>query len=126
MSLRVVCVSVDFGLAANIGGPVQQHFKTFDIDCPDVLALEQWLSAHDGTKDCISRSIVGVEIVESWVCPQCDGAGWYVGVTTNAAGDGPEQTQEQCDCEGVRRRLRLEAQQPKKTEAAKPDDDIPF
>lgn len=60
--IRILCVECDIGTAVNIGGPVEQKGKSFDIDCPD---LEAWLSRadmSDGAKKWVSRSVAAVEV----------------------------------------------------------------
>lgn len=58
MKLRIICRRVSFGRAANIGGPVEETFHTFDIDCPDELA--KLLSKNDRWTDYF---IEGVEVL---------------------------------------------------------------
>ena len=39
--IRILCQVTDIGAAANIGGPVQDRYKTFDVDLPEV---EEWIN----------------------------------------------------------------------------------
>lgn len=57
--LRVICVSVDAGAAANVGGPVHIDHKTFDV--PATPELVKWLEVNP--RSYISRSIQGVELI---------------------------------------------------------------
>ena len=56
--IRVIVVSAYAGMAANVGGPVQTEYKTFDIEAPD---LEAFVTAQMGS--CDQRSIVGIEVL---------------------------------------------------------------
>lgn len=60
MLIRVICNETDFGVAANVGGPVQTSHRTFDIECSESLA--SYLSLQDKWK---SRTIIGVEIIDA-------------------------------------------------------------
>ena len=55
--LRVIVRTVDCGAAANVGGPVETRFKTFDIDQPD---LEQHLRM---TQQYATNEVIGVELL---------------------------------------------------------------
>ena len=57
-SLRLVCLSVDCGDAAHVGGPVHQRFKTFDLECPAELVT--WLTENRSSYE--TRTITGVEL----------------------------------------------------------------
>ena len=56
MKLRILCTETDFGLAANVGGPVNVNHKTFDLPCSP--ELEAWLADVDKWR---ARTIHGVE-----------------------------------------------------------------
>ena len=56
--IRIIGVSADAGMAANVGGPVHLSHRSFDIEFP---ALEVWLAAAGGY---LQRSVQGVEVVE--------------------------------------------------------------
>ena len=58
MRLRIVCVDVDHGRAANVGGPVMTFPKTFDMDAPE--ELKRWL---DYGRQWHDRFIEHVEIL---------------------------------------------------------------
>ncbi len=71
--LRVVVQNTDYGVAGNIGGPVENTIKSFEVACP---ALEAYLkkyeddkAAQDANPDTqryriwYSRTVVGVEII---------------------------------------------------------------
>jgi hypothetical protein len=62
MTLRIICVEVDAGAAANVGGPVHIRRHTFDVPCTEALtnylnAVNQW----------VDRSIEGVEVITAEV-----------------------------------------------------------
>jgi hypothetical protein len=54
--LRIICVAVEYGRAANVGGPPHTEHKTFEVDAP---AVEAWLREKGGWQD---RSVVGIEV----------------------------------------------------------------
>ena len=54
--IRIIVKSNDPGMAINIGGPIIETFRTFDVDAPD---LEYYLHHPVGTYE--TRQIIGVE-----------------------------------------------------------------
>lgn len=56
--IRIVCHEADAEMAANVGGPVQQSYKTFEFDLPQ---LESWLLGVYATYK--SRQVIGVEVL---------------------------------------------------------------
>ena len=56
--MRLVCESIDAGMAINVGGSVCREMKTFDVDLPEV---EKWLSGRIGTYE--TRILLGAEIL---------------------------------------------------------------
>jgi hypothetical protein len=56
--IRIVCHEADAEMAGNVGGPVQQSYKTFDVDLPNV---EAWLESVSGIYK--RRQVVGIEIL---------------------------------------------------------------
>ena len=65
MKLRVICNDVDYGAAANVGGPVCAELKTFEISGPAVEALAEWLDPkRNGQPSHGFRNIVGCTIEE--------------------------------------------------------------
>jgi len=57
--IRLIVRTNDFGAAANVGGPVNVTFQTFDVGAP---ILEAFLRAKDGDLYC-RREVVGVEVL---------------------------------------------------------------
>jgi len=55
--IRLIVTRSDIGAAVNIGGPVFQEHKTFDVSLPEV---EAWLREEQGTYE--RRRFVGIEI----------------------------------------------------------------
>lgn len=57
--LRLIVQIVDIGDAANVGGPVQTRYRTFDVDLPEVEAElrtdYKWAT----------RSLVGAELLNA-------------------------------------------------------------
>jgi hypothetical protein len=55
--LRLIVQIVDTGAAANIGGPVETRYRTFDVDLPEVEAelrkADNWTTRH----------VVGAEVL---------------------------------------------------------------
>jgi hypothetical protein len=58
--VRIIVHIANASMAANVGGPVQQTFKTFDIDHPE---LEKLLTAPDGTNSYCEAFVSGAEVV---------------------------------------------------------------
>lgn len=56
--IRLIVRSTNVGAAANVGGPVDIGFKTFDIEAPE---LESYLSINQAY---LSREVIGVELIE--------------------------------------------------------------
>jgi hypothetical protein len=56
--IRIVCTRADAGMAANVGGPVTIHMKTFDVDLPEI---EAWLKERGHTYE--ERTFTGIEII---------------------------------------------------------------
>lgn len=59
--IRIVCIESSYGAAANVGGPVHQYTKTFDISGPDADKCAEWLRSIPSHGE---RSVVGVEFEE--------------------------------------------------------------
>lgn len=57
--IRLIARSADRGAAANVGGPVDTEYKTFDVDLPEV---EAWLLKNSGKY--LWSEIVGAEIIK--------------------------------------------------------------
>jgi hypothetical protein len=55
--VRIVCLEADAGFAANMGGPVKQEVKTFDVNLP---LVEEWLRKSEPF---CQRSFVGIELL---------------------------------------------------------------
>ncbi|HXR93738.1 MAG TPA: hypothetical protein VN750_26030 [Steroidobacteraceae bacterium] len=56
--LRIVIRTDNAAMAANVGGPIESTFKTFDVEIPAAEAfLRQPLAAYE------QRQIVGVELL---------------------------------------------------------------
>lgn len=65
--LRIIVVETDYGVAANIGGPVQVSRRTFDIPCPaDFTAYLTGLSPDE--RKWATRFIEGIEFREETPC----------------------------------------------------------
>ena len=61
--IRVIVRSADRGAAANVGGPVDVEYRTFDIEVPE---LESFL--HQPKKENWTytfREVIGVEVAET-------------------------------------------------------------
>jgi hypothetical protein len=59
--IRIVVCIADAGMAANVGGPVQTRFRTFDILCPE---LESLLRMGDaGATGYVQAHVSGVELL---------------------------------------------------------------
>ena len=78
--IRVVVKTCDFGDAANIGGPVVDSIKSFDIEAPELEAhLTEWETqrnlATSGKKNLWwNRTCVGVEVLPAARQPLADDA----------------------------------------------------
>jgi len=60
--LRIVCCENDFSAAANVGGPSEVRYKTFDVECPEI---EAWLGRIQEEKfRYVNRFISGVEVFQ--------------------------------------------------------------
>ncbi len=57
--IRLITRMVDIGAAANVGGPVDSRFKTFDVLIPE---LEQYLKKNNCQY--VSCEVIGVEVVD--------------------------------------------------------------
>lgn len=57
MSIRIVVEDADAGMAANVGGPVNVSYRTFDIEFP---ALEIFLRKHIQYGH---RRVIGTELL---------------------------------------------------------------
>lgn len=55
--LRIIICQTDCAAAANVGGPVEIEYRTFDIEAPEV---EAYLRAEVGSY--ARRQIVGTEL----------------------------------------------------------------
>jgi len=55
--IRLICRESDVGAAANVCGPVNVTYKTFDLDLPEV---EAWLRK---TEMYIAREMVAAELL---------------------------------------------------------------
>lgn len=61
--IRIVCVEVDAGAAACVGGPVHTRYRTFDVDVP---ALEAWLREPKQQKwTYVERNTHGIELLDA-------------------------------------------------------------
>ena len=67
--IRIIIQDCDFGAAANIGGPVESHVKSFDVDIP---ALEKHLRDFKEMSDKCksakqmvwsSQNVAGIELL---------------------------------------------------------------
>ena len=56
--IRIIMRNVNFAEAANVGGPVHETLKSFDVHLPDV---EAWLREKGPW---FWRSTIGIEILE--------------------------------------------------------------
>lgn len=56
--IRVIVRTSDCGAAANVGGPVDLYFKTFDVPSAE---LEHYLTEDKGKYS--TREVVGVEVL---------------------------------------------------------------
>lgn len=56
--IRLIIEVSNFGAAANLGGPVDVGYKTFDVDLPDV---ERFLKNNTSTYS--SATLKGIEII---------------------------------------------------------------
>ena len=63
MQLRIICTETEWGIAANVGGPVHVTPKTFLVECPDSCGLGAYLKEAIGDK-WRSRAITAVEIID--------------------------------------------------------------
>jgi hypothetical protein len=63
VTLRIILQGVNYGAAANVGGPVFTEFKTFDIEAPEI---EAWLSE---TIPYGHRQVAGAEVVAALTQP---------------------------------------------------------
>jgi hypothetical protein len=66
--IRIAIVTCDYGAAANIGGPVVNTLKTFDLEAPEVekFLLEYEMAKSTDKKESKlwwNRSVAGVEII---------------------------------------------------------------
>jgi len=61
--LRIIIRETDCSGAANVGGPVHQNIKSFDVDLPEV---EAYLLEYKGKGriEYLTREVIGVEIRE--------------------------------------------------------------
>lgn len=62
--IRFIVRQVDFGSAANVGGPVHQKYVTFD---GNVVALENYLSFADKNGRQVEytvRELIGAEVID--------------------------------------------------------------
>ncbi len=57
--LRIIMVEADASMAANVGGPVQVKYRTFEVELPE---LENLL--RDKSNVYLQRSVCGVELIE--------------------------------------------------------------
>lgn len=62
--LRIVVQTSDCGMAANIGGHVENTIRTFDIELPE---LEAYLREHSDKTEMerryTARNVIGVEVL---------------------------------------------------------------
>ncbi len=58
--LRIIIETIDYGTAANLGGPVNIIHKTFDVDLPEV---EKYLRLQNDRWS--HGRVTGIEIVEA-------------------------------------------------------------
>lgn len=59
--IRIVCKQLDGVLQANVGGPLVETCKTFDVSLPQ---LEAWLAKDDlPTSNYVARIVLGIEIL---------------------------------------------------------------
>jgi hypothetical protein len=56
--VRIICTESDAAMAANVGGPVTQRMKSFDVDIPE---LEKWLKDRPSTY--MERTFTGLELL---------------------------------------------------------------
>lgn len=56
--IRVLCRQIDGSNMANVGGPLEESYRTFDIDFPQ---LEDWL--RKSGESFLTRSVIGVEVL---------------------------------------------------------------
>ena len=70
--IRVIVQTCDAGMAANVGGSVNEEFRTFDIEAPALEAhLREYVDAKKrGETTYWHRNAVGVELLpEEPKCP---------------------------------------------------------
>lgn len=60
--IRIIGVSANCGMAANLGGPVHIAHRIFEVECPD---LEAWLADGAKSDKFEQRSVQGVEVIKS-------------------------------------------------------------
>ena len=62
--IRITVVTTDACRAANVGGPVEVSYRSFDSEAPE---LEAFMAERDGwsanVKSMCDRTIVGVELL---------------------------------------------------------------
>lgn len=61
--LRLIVRRYDVAGAVNVGAPVDNNYKTFDVDLPEI---EAYLTEHKRFPNCLFVSeLMGVEILEA-------------------------------------------------------------
>jgi hypothetical protein len=60
--LRIIVRESDIGAAANVGGPVNLQYRTFDIDAHEVIDYLEFNGVDDHRYQ--SREVLGSHIVE--------------------------------------------------------------
>lgn len=58
-TLRIITRYTDCGAAANVGGPVIEAYRTFDVDLPELVA---YLTAPRDNQ-WVTRTVIGAELV---------------------------------------------------------------
>lgn len=61
--IRLHLSQTDAGMAANVGGPVRETWKSFDVDLPEV---EDWLRATN-KMNYVERNFHGIELIPNSV-----------------------------------------------------------
>lgn len=67
--IRIIVVTTDACRAANVGGPVEVSYRTFDIAAPEVEAFMAERHDWKNTGSLADRTIVGIELLDDSTSP---------------------------------------------------------